>query len=148
MNPMEKTGWTPFPNSEEAVKQARTVPKTTQTEAEAYRLAFMDDDFMTRRDVRPIRLQLELLLRRRVLGVQVLLEDALGEAGFSLDGAVVECVAKGEKQEVDGRESLLPVDDGELADGTLDLVDDRPEEVGGPVLDDRLHQIIEQLRAV
>ena len=35
-----------------------------------------------------------------------------------------------------------------IVDGTLDLVDDRPEEVGGPVLDDRLHQIIEQLRAV
>ena len=67
MNPMEKTGWTPFPNSEEAVKQARTVPKTPQTEAEAYRLAFMDDDFMTRRDVRPIRLQLELLKPELIL---------------------------------------------------------------------------------
>lgn len=57
MNPMEKSGWTPFPNSEEAVKQARTVPQTPQTEAPAYRLAFMDDEFMTRRDLRPIRLQ-------------------------------------------------------------------------------------------
>ncbi|PQA71555.1 3-isopropylmalate dehydrogenase, partial [Brucella oryzae] len=57
---MEKSGWTPFPNSEEAVKQARTVPQTPQTEAPAYRLAFMDDEFMTRRDLRPIRLQLEL----------------------------------------------------------------------------------------
>lgn len=28
MNPMEKSGWTPFPNSEEAAKQARTVPQT------------------------------------------------------------------------------------------------------------------------
>jgi len=67
MNPMEKSGWMPFPNSEEAVKQARTVPQTPQTEAAAYRLAFMDDDFMTRRDMRPIRLQLELLKPELIL---------------------------------------------------------------------------------
>lgn len=67
MNPMEKSGWTPFPNSEEAVKQARTVPQTPQTEAPAYRLAFMDDEFMTRRDLRPIRLQLELLKPEMIL---------------------------------------------------------------------------------
>ncbi len=67
MNPMEKSGWTPFPNSEEAVKQARTVPQTPQTEAPAYRLAFIDDEFMTRRDLRPIRLQLELLKPEMIL---------------------------------------------------------------------------------
>lgn len=67
MNPMEKSGWTPFPNSEEAVKQARTVPQTPQTEAPAYRLAFTDDDFLTRRELRPIRLQLELLKPEMIL---------------------------------------------------------------------------------
>jgi predicted Rossmann-fold nucleotide-binding protein len=64
---MEKSGWTPFPNSEDAAKQARTVPQTPQTEAPAYRLAFMDDDFMTRRDMRPVRLQLELLKPELIL---------------------------------------------------------------------------------
>ncbi len=61
MNPMEKNGWTPFPHSREDVRHARAVPETPQTEAPSYRLAFTDQEFMTRRELRPIRLQLELL---------------------------------------------------------------------------------------
>lgn len=67
MNPMEKTGWTPFSNSQEAVKQAAEVPQTPQTMAPAYRLAFDDHDFLTRRELRPIRLQLELLKPEMIL---------------------------------------------------------------------------------
>src|SRR5690606_23856713 len=67
MNPLEKSGWTPFPRSDEAVKQAKTVPQTPQTEAPAYRLAFIDDDFMTRQDLRAVRLQLELLKPELIL---------------------------------------------------------------------------------
>jgi len=40
---------------------AEQVPDTPQTRAPAYRLAFADTDFMLREDLRPIRLQLELL---------------------------------------------------------------------------------------
>ena len=40
---------------------AKTVPDTPQTRAAAYRLAFMDDEFMCREELRPVRLQLELL---------------------------------------------------------------------------------------
>ncbi|WP_187430713.1 hypothetical protein ROLI_000400 [Roseobacter fucihabitans] len=39
----------------------REVPDTPQTRAPAYRLAFADDDFMCREELRPVRLQLELL---------------------------------------------------------------------------------------
>ncbi|WP_300033172.1 TIGR00730 family Rossman fold protein [uncultured Roseobacter sp.] len=40
---------------------ALTVPDTPQTRASAYRLAFTDQDFMCREELRPVRLQLELL---------------------------------------------------------------------------------------
>ncbi|XDA98298.1 TIGR00730 family Rossman fold protein [Sulfitobacter sp. LCG007] len=40
---------------------ARIVPDTPQSRSPAYRLAFMDEDFMCRQELRPVRLQLELL---------------------------------------------------------------------------------------
>lgn len=43
------------------VKKAHAVPDTPQTRAPAYRLAFDDIDFLTSEELRPIRLQLELL---------------------------------------------------------------------------------------
>ena len=43
------------------IKQAHQVPDTPQTRAPAYRLAFDDKDFLTSEELRPIRLQLELL---------------------------------------------------------------------------------------
>ena len=43
------------------------MPDTPQTRAPAYRLAFTDNDFMTREELRPVRLQLELLKPQMVL---------------------------------------------------------------------------------
>ncbi|WP_146347812.1 LOG family protein [Phaeobacter marinintestinus] len=40
---------------------AQHVPTTPQTQSPTYRLAFADDDFMYRDELRPVRLQLELL---------------------------------------------------------------------------------------
>ncbi|WP_370302064.1 TIGR00730 family Rossman fold protein [Pseudooceanicola sp.] len=40
---------------------ATHVPDTPQTRAPAYRLAFADEDFLCREELRPVRLQLELL---------------------------------------------------------------------------------------
>jgi uncharacterized protein (TIGR00730 family) len=42
-------------------KATREVPDTPQTRAPAYRLAFADEDFLCREELRPVRLQLELL---------------------------------------------------------------------------------------
>lgn len=53
--------WTPLKRSGSDAKDARVVPDTPQTRAPAYQLAFCDEDFMTRQETRPIRLQLELL---------------------------------------------------------------------------------------
>lgn len=42
-------------------EEAGRIPDTPQTRAPAYRLAFADDDFLCRDELRPVRLQLELL---------------------------------------------------------------------------------------
>lgn len=67
MNPEEKSGWTPLPHSHEDLDRAKAVPDTPQTRAPAYRLAWDDEDFMTRRELRAVRLQLELLKPEMIL---------------------------------------------------------------------------------
>ena len=50
-----------FRTSSEDLELIQNRPPTTQTKAEAYKLAFDDGAFMTRAELRPVRLQLELL---------------------------------------------------------------------------------------
>lgn len=51
-----------FPSASEDVATAeRVAADTPQTRSPSYRLAFADEDFLVRREVRPVRLQLELL---------------------------------------------------------------------------------------
>ena len=50
-----------FPTAEEDVSAARLSPDTAQTRSPSYRLAYTDDDFLLRDELRPVRLQLELL---------------------------------------------------------------------------------------
>ncbi|MDO6730277.1 TIGR00730 family Rossman fold protein [Marinovum sp. 2_MG-2023] len=51
----------PFRDAHEDRETAGDIPDTPQTRAPAYRLAFADDDFLCRDELRPVRLQLELL---------------------------------------------------------------------------------------
>ncbi|SLN31055.1 LOG family protein [Pseudooctadecabacter jejudonensis] len=51
----------PFRDSHQDREDATQVPDTPQTRSPAYALAFADDDFMCRDELRPVRLQLELL---------------------------------------------------------------------------------------
>ena len=67
MTPEEKTGWTPLSHSDEDLERAKQVPDTPQTRAPAYRLAWDDEDFLTKRELRAVRLQLELLKPEMVL---------------------------------------------------------------------------------
>ncbi|MCI5077722.1 LOG family protein [Oricola sp.] len=53
--------WDPLIPSRQDKSRARAVPNTPQTRAESYRLAFDDTDFLCREELRPVRLQLELL---------------------------------------------------------------------------------------
>ena len=51
----------PFRDSVQDIETARQIPDTPQTRSPSYRLAFADPDFLTRDELRPVRLQLELL---------------------------------------------------------------------------------------
>ncbi len=51
----------PFRRAHEDIESAREVPDTLQARSPAYRLAFADPDFLCRDELRPVRLQLELL---------------------------------------------------------------------------------------
>lgn len=57
----------PFRDAHEDIETAREIPDTPQTRAPAYRLAFADDDFLCRDELRPVRLQLELLKPEMIL---------------------------------------------------------------------------------
>ena len=48
-------------SSQEDMQTASKIPDTPQTRSPAYRLAFADKDFLCRDELRPVRLQLELL---------------------------------------------------------------------------------------
>jgi predicted Rossmann-fold nucleotide-binding protein len=61
MAAIEKKGWSPLPHSDEDLERAKAAPDTPQTRAASYRLAWNDQDFLTRRELRSVRLQLELL---------------------------------------------------------------------------------------
>ena len=50
-----------FPTSEVEAKSAEHVPSIPQTESSSYKLAFQDNEFLLRPDLRPVRFQLELL---------------------------------------------------------------------------------------
>jgi uncharacterized protein (TIGR00730 family) len=50
-----------FPNAQEEADAAKNLTQTPQTTHPAYRLAFQDNDFLLREDLRPVRFQLELL---------------------------------------------------------------------------------------
>jgi uncharacterized protein (TIGR00730 family) len=63
----EPTRTHPFRDSAADVAAADQSPDTPQTRAPAYRLAFADSDFMMREDLRPVRLQLELLKPQLVM---------------------------------------------------------------------------------
>ncbi len=51
----------PFRHSTQDIETAKRIPDTPQTRSPSYRLAFADHDFLTREELRPVRLQLELL---------------------------------------------------------------------------------------
>ncbi len=57
----------PFRDSTQDAAAAERLPDTAQTRAPAYKLAFTDTDFLMREELRPVRLQLELLKPQMVL---------------------------------------------------------------------------------
>jgi predicted Rossmann-fold nucleotide-binding protein len=70
-----------FPSSKVDARAAEHVPSIPQTESEAYKLAFQDDEFLLREDLRPVRFQLELLKP------ELLLNEAQVESTFVFYGS-------------------------------------------------------------
>ncbi|MFP7569235.1 TIGR00730 family Rossman fold protein [Marivita sp. S2033] len=57
----------PFRDAGRDSRKASKVPDTPQTRSPAYRLAFADNEFLCREELRPVRLQLELLKPQMVM---------------------------------------------------------------------------------
>lgn len=58
---MKEDRLSPFRDAQTDRSTAREVPDTPQSRSPSYRLAFADEDFLLRDELRPVRLQLELL---------------------------------------------------------------------------------------
>ena len=56
-----------FRDAHSDIETADGIPDTPQTRAPAYKLAFADADFLCREELRPVRLQLELLKPQMIL---------------------------------------------------------------------------------
>ncbi len=59
--------WDPLKSSSDDKHQAEVIPKTPQSASPSYRLAYTDTDFLCREELRPVRLQLELLKTEMIL---------------------------------------------------------------------------------
>lgn len=59
--------WDPLADSRSDKMRAKRQPKTPQTLSPSYRLAYADEDFLCREELRPVRLQLELLKPEMIL---------------------------------------------------------------------------------
>ena len=88
----------PFRDSTQDAAAAERLPDTAQTRAPAYRLAFTDTDFLMREELRPVRLQLELLKPQMVMD-----ERGIKSTVVLMGSARVrEAVAKGDGPQVGG----------------------------------------------
>lgn len=59
-----------FPDAHHDIQKAGAIPQTPQTLSPSYRLAFDDNEFLCRDELRPVRLQLELLKTQMALEEQ------------------------------------------------------------------------------
>ena len=59
-----------FPTARQDAQRSAEYRQTPQTRAPSYRLAYTDTEFLMREDLRPVRLQLELLKPELVLQEQ------------------------------------------------------------------------------
>jgi uncharacterized protein (TIGR00730 family) len=56
-----------FPSAQEDINASTLAPHTPQTRSSSYRLAYADTEFLLREELRPVRLQLELLKPELIL---------------------------------------------------------------------------------
>ncbi|MCB1351271.1 MAG: LOG family protein [Rhodobacteraceae bacterium] len=80
-----------FPDAKEDLRRTRRVPATPQTQSPSYRLAFNDTDFLARDELRPVRLQLELLKTEMSLAERGIVSTVamLGSARIRPEGSAL-----------------------------------------------------------
>lgn len=59
--------WDPLKDSSTDKQTAEVIPRTPQSASSSYTLAYVDDEFLCREELRPVRLQLELLKTEMIL---------------------------------------------------------------------------------
>jgi uncharacterized protein (TIGR00730 family) len=77
----------PLPRAREDVDRARHLPDTPQTRSPTHRLAFADPDFLAREELRPVRLQLELLKPQMTLDERGILSTVVMFGGARIPAA-------------------------------------------------------------
>jgi uncharacterized protein (TIGR00730 family) len=92
-----------FPDAREDQENWERQPATPQTASPSYRLAFADPDFLTRDELRPLRLQLELLKTEMALA-----ERGIGSTVVMLGSARIPDPAHPERAGAPGLVALAP----------------------------------------
>ena len=121
--PMKDDRSRPFRDAHTDIATAHGVPETEQTRSAAYKLAFADDDFLCRDELRPVRLQLELLKPQMLLdeyGVEstvVLFGGARIPAPAKKDAAATETLAALSQYYEEARRFAFLVTQASLAAG-------------------------------
>ena len=117
-----------FRDSHQDIEAARQIPQTPQTQSPAYRLAFADNDFLCRPELRPVRLQLELLKAEMAMneaGINstvVLFGGARIPAPVNAGSARTETLGKLSKYYDEARRFARLVTQASLADGGTENV--------------------------
>ena len=93
----------PFRDSIQDVAATHRLPDTPQTRAPSYRLAFADPDFLTREELRPVRLQLELLKPQMILD-----EKGIRSTVVLFGGARIPAPERASAAKVPGLAALVP----------------------------------------
>src|SRR4029078_2290921 len=97
-----------FPTSKVDARAAEHVPSIPQTESAAYKLAFQDSEFLLREDLRPVRVQLELLkpellLNEAKIGSTMVFYGSARIPAPDMADALIEAATKAEAPAHDAR---------------------------------------------
>lgn len=118
----------PFRDAHTDRSTARHVPDTPQTRSASYRLAFADEDFLCRDELRPVRLQLELLkpemimAERNITSTVVLFGGARIPAPANKDKARTQTLAELSKYYDEAREFARLITEKSKLSGCQEMV--------------------------
>jgi uncharacterized protein (TIGR00730 family) len=117
-----------FPDANEDIRRIHHVPRTPQTESPSFRLAFNDTEFLARDELRPMRLQLELmkpeltLAERGIASTIAMLGSARIPAPEAAEGARNPGLARLTDHYEEAREFAKLATERALATGNRDYV--------------------------